>query len=100
MLLPSSWEGRVSATNLLQNDELRFFVYHGDLEDQSEPILSLKTETVSNIAVSGLPAGYFEVATIGQMVYLAKLYPVADPALALTPEQVKSQFVEMYVTTD
>lgn len=100
LLLPSSWEGRVSATNLLQNDELRFFVYHGDLEDQSEPILSLKTETVSNIAVSGLPEGYFEVATIGQMVYLAKLYPVADPALALTPEQVKSQFVEMYVTTD
>lgn len=100
LLLPDSWEGRVSATNLLQNDELLFFVYHGNIEDQSEPVLSIKTETVSDIAVSGVPEGYFQVATIGQMVYLAKLYPVSDGTLALTQEQVINQFVEMYVTTD
>lgn len=100
LLLPTSWEGRVTATNLLENDELKFFVYHGDLDDESEPVLSIKTDTLNNISTAGIPDGYFQVGEIGQLVYLARIYPVSDPALALTPEQVQNQFVEMYITVE
>lgn len=96
LLLPDSWEGRVTATNLLQNDEVKFFVYHGDIEDDSEPILSIKMDTINDFSANGLEEGYFELATVGQMVYSAKIYPVSDPTLALTPEQVKGQFIEIY----
>lgn len=106
LILPEPWQGRVTAKSLLQNDEIEFYVCHTkednpneiNLEDDSEKLLTLRVDTLSN--AGRYPYGYFEVASIGQVVYLAQVYSCDDPDLNLTQEQVKQQFVEMYITTE
>lgn len=106
LILPQQWQGRVTAKSILQNDEIEFYVCHpkegapGEirLEDDSEKLLSLRVDTLNN--AGRYPYGYFEVATIGQVVYLAQVYSCSDPDLNITEQQVKQQFVEMYTTTE
>ena len=99
--LPKQWEGKVSAKNLYQNDEIEFFVYHDSLENDKEKLLRLRIDSQNN--KNNIPFNYFVVRTDGPILYLANLStvnPLTDPTLSISPDQVKNQFFTMYINSN
>lgn len=97
-LLPDDWEGRVSAKQTVQDDEVTFFLFDGSIEDDSQKILSIRTDTLNHIRTNGVPDGYFEIMTIGQVVYLAKQHVDKTDPFYLSDREVQDRFVEMHVS--
>lgn len=94
-LMPESWKNRVSVEHILENDEILFFEYTGNIADTRLPVLSIKTQSLNTIHENGLPEGYFQIDAIGQVVYLAKAYQGEDPTFRLSKEDIIKRFVAM-----
>ena len=80
----------------MEKDEIDFYIYQDNTEQQ-EKIFTLKMDTSANIRSTGMPTGYFEIMTMGQIVFLAKLYQTSDPQYNLTEQQLKENFIDLHL---
>lgn len=96
IILPQTWEQTVSANSVVEKDEIDFYIYQDNTEQQ-EKIFTLKMDTSANIRSTGMPTGYFEIMTMGQIVFLAKLYQTSDPQYNLTEQQLKENFIDLHL---
>lgn len=96
-IVPDKWVERVSVKNI-DNNEIEFFIYKGDINDTSDKLLDLKIETLNN--QNNFPTGYVKIDTVGQVVYLAKVYDNKNKSLNITVDNVKEQLVKMYINSD
>lgn len=89
--VPDNWKEEVSASVLADQNEVKFFRYTGDLKDETQEILRIRTLQRSDTAQKNLE-GYFKIASIGQIGYWAKINPDADERYRLTKEDVYARF--------
>lgn len=96
-ILPENWVDNVSAKSVMESDEILFFVYHESVDNDQEQLLSLKIDTLANIQSNGIPEGYFKIMEIGQVVFLAHIPENSDPEYRITEQQVKDNFIDLYL---
>lgn len=76
--IPEEWlsgdAGQITAKRDTTNNELVFYVYHGDLKNESETLLKIRVFPRSSLVQgTDLPYGYTLLGTNGQMVYAYNL---------------------------
>lgn len=94
--IPEAWLdtslGLVTASRDTANNELTFFVYHGDLDDESEILLKIRVFSRSSLEREAeLPYGYTLLGTNGQMAYAYSLKRTQTD-LDLTGQEVSELF--------
>lgn len=90
--LPESWEGQVTAKITAESDDVVFFLYQGNLEDDSQEILRMRTikRTELNQVIGG--GTYFEIASVGQLSYVARINSLAPEEYRMTQEELVQRF--------
>lgn len=89
--VPEYWKEEVTASFVADQNEIKFFCYTGDLEDDTQEILCIRTLQRSVTAQQNLE-GYFKIASIGQISYWARINPDADERYRLTKDDVYERF--------
>lgn len=89
---PEHWIGTVSAKKTAESDDIIFFVYHGSLEDDSQEILRMKTVRRTELNQTLEHEGYFEIASVGQLSYVARISPLAPEEYGISAEELIGRF--------
>ena len=94
--IPEKWldsgEGQITAKRNATNNELTFFIYHGDLKNEAETLLKIRPFSRSSLDQdTSLPYGYTMLGSNGQMVYAYNL-KVTHSEFDLTPNEVQQLF--------
>ena len=89
---PEHWIGTVSAKKTAESDDIIFFVYHGSLEDDSQEILRMKTVRRTELNQTLEREGYFEIASVGQLSYVARISSLAPEEYGISAEELIGRF--------
>ncbi|MDF2566586.1 MAG: hypothetical protein K0R90_42 [Oscillospiraceae bacterium] len=90
--VPDQWEKSVTAKKDTLKNEVVFFRYKQSLENDQDVVLKIKTMKVSE-AQNGLPEGYINIKSNGQLVYLAYIPPLADNSFKLDSKQLETRLM-------
>lgn len=89
--LPESWKGRVTA-QMIEQDEVAFTCVSED--GHTENLLNIQMVRQTDAAPKN-SEGYFEIASVGQVTYLAKVNPDAEDALRIGKKEVQERFITL-----
>lgn len=95
-IIPDEWLDKVSVRSVVANDEIEFFLYATTPSEDVPVLLSIKLMTSTDRQSSGMPDGYFEISTIGQLVFMAKIHDTNLEQYQMTEEQVRKNFINLY----
>ena len=90
--LPEHWIGTVSAKKTTESDDVKFFVYQGSLEEDGQEILRMKTVRRTELDQTLERGGYFEIASVGQLSYVAKISASAPEEYRISEEDLIGRF--------
>lgn len=89
--LPENWKGRVTA-QMVEQDEVAFVCVSEDGYTQTLLNIQMVRQTDATPRNS---EGYFEVASVGRVTYLAKVNPDAEDALRIGKKEVQERFITL-----
>lgn len=89
--VPTKWKTDVTATVGGDQNEVKFFRFTGDLNTEGEELLRIRTVQKADSPQKNVD-GYFKIASIGQITYLAKINPDADAEYRLSRDDVLHLF--------
>ena len=89
--LPKSWKGRVTA-QMIEQDEVAFTCVSED--GHTENLLNIQMVRRTDAAPKN-SEGYFKIASVGQVTYLAKVNPDAEDALRIGKKEVQERFITL-----
>lgn len=91
-MLPSRWQGMVTAKADTVSDEVVFYQFNGSLQDSTEELLRLRT-VASSEKTRIIKEGYDELGTNGQVSYLYLVPSHSSLPLVLTETEIKFNFL-------
>lgn len=92
--LPEAWIGHVTAKLSADSTDVKFFVFQNSLDEDTQEIFRLKTVSRTKLSEE-LETGYVEVASIGQLSYVAKIAEEVPEEYRISISTLKGMFISI-----
>ncbi len=89
---PESWVGQVTVSQQVETGEMRFFVYQGNLDDDSRELLRIRVYSEKDYQDQFAVENYRTIKTKGLFRYYAYIPPNTEEPLAINYAQLRELF--------
>ncbi len=89
--VPSEWKDMVFVKTTSDQDEVQFLCRNADGSEGDE-LLRIRTVQKTDLVQTGLTQGFFKLASVGQITYLAKLNIETESIYRLSKEELIKRF--------